>query len=88
MKPSTAAEKGNPSALLAPNPGERVEMDPAPAYEDEKTLRARNSAGLSEAGGKAGEGVGHGDKLSAGAILRGDAGTYRVWAGWRRYRGG
>lgn len=76
--PSEAAEKGNPSALLRPNPGERVEMDPAPLFEDEKTLRARNSAmaaaGLSEKGGSEGGEMGHGDRMTAGAILRGDAG--------------
>jgi len=55
VKPSVSAEKGNPSSLLRPNPGEKVEMDPNPIYGE-------------------GDHHGHGDKLSAGAILKGDAG--------------
>lgn len=55
VKASVSAEKGDPSSLLRPNPGEKVEMDPNPIYGE-------------------GDHHGHGDKLSAGAILKGDAG--------------
>jgi hypothetical protein len=61
---SSAAAHGNPSALLQPNPHERVEKAVIPAYEDDKHAHA--DANMTPGG--------HGDQFSAGAILRGDAG--------------
>jgi hypothetical protein len=59
---TSAAANGHPTSLMAPNAGQRVEMDPNPIYEDEKTLRNSSSDG-------------HGDRWSVGAVLKGDAGS-------------
>jgi len=67
---TSAAANGHPSSLLVPDKGQRVEMEPAPIYEDEKTLRNRKSLGLTDSSSS----EGHGDVWSASAILKGDAG--------------